>query len=175
MISIDYFLFEKINNLAGKNACFDSLAIFFADYFQYLVIFLAIIIFWKNWRFYFQSVLAIILSRLVLVELIRFLYQRPRPFVSHQVHQLLVHDSFSFPSGHAAVFFVLAMIVFLYPSTSLGTSNKKAGWYFFAVAFLISLARVFAGIHYPFDILAGAIVGIVSGWLVNKFFSKKFL
>lgn len=163
---MDYLIFQQINNLAGKYFWLDWLGIFLADYFQYLVIFLAVIIFWKNWRFYFQSVLAIILSRLVLTELIRFLYHRPRPFVSHQVNQLIFHDSVgSFPSGHAAIFFALATIVYFY--------NKKSGCFLFVAAVLISLARIFAGIHYPSDILAGAVIGIFSGWLINKFIIKK--
>jgi len=58
------------------------------------------------------------------------------------------------------------MVLFLY--------NKKFGYIFFIAAFLISLARVFGGIHYPLDILAGAIVGIFSGWLVERIYQRVY-
>jgi undecaprenyl-diphosphatase len=83
--------------------------------------------------------------------------------------------SSSFPSGHAAFFFALSTVLLLY--------NKKfyprpkfwwgAGLFFFLASFLISIARVFVGIHWPSDILAGAAIGIFSGWLIILF-SRKF-
>ena len=71
----------------------------------------------------------------------------------------------SFPSGHAAFYFAIATIVYFY--------NKKAGLGFFLASFLISISRVFVGIHWPADIMAGALVGIFSGWLIIKI-AKKF-
>ena len=46
--------------------------------------------------------------------------------------------------------------------------NKKAGIFFFLASFLIGLARVFSGIHWPSDILVGALVGILSAYLLRK-------
>ena len=80
---------------------------------------------------------------------------------------LLSHEATSsFPSGHAAFYFALSTIIYFY--------NKKAGLLFLFASFLISISRVFVGIHWPFDIFAGAIVGIFSGWIILKI-SKKFI
>jgi len=169
---MDYYLFQQIHNLAGRWNYLDSIGIFFAAYFQYFLVgALLIFLFWgknreekiKNYWLVGLAVMAVVLSRLVLTEIIRWLWFRPRPFVEFNFTPLINHDlSASFSSGHAAFFFALAAVVFLF--------NKKAGWWFLAGGFLIGLARIFAGIHYPADILAGALVGIFSGWLVVKIY-----
>jgi len=158
---MNFWLFQKINNLAGHSVCLDSLGIFFAEYLGYLLAVLVFVVFWKKYRIIFQSFLAGIVARFGLTELIRWLWPNPRPFVDNNVNLLLSHtNSASLPSGHAAFFFGLSTVVYLY--------NKKAGLFFFAASFLISISRVFGGIHWPLDILVGAVVGIFSGWLVIK-------
>ncbi len=162
---MDYLVFQQINNLAGRGGCLDAAGVFFADYFGYLVAIAAILMFIKKRRAIFQMFLAAIAARFVIVELARFIWERPRPFVENQVNLLLEHaDTSSFPSGHAAFFFALSTIIFNY--------NKKAGVLFFIASLLITISRVFVGIHWPSDILAGAIVGILSGWLIFKFSGK---
>lgn len=70
----------------------------------------------------------------------------------------------SFPSGHAAFYFALAFAVYLY--------HKKAGAFFLTGAALISISRVAGGIHYPSDILAGAILGYFTAIFVRFIFQK---
>ena len=161
---MDYFIFQQINSLAGKFVCLDSLVIFFAEYLQYLLAGLVILLFWKKWRAIFLVFTSAILARFGLVELIRFFWLRPRPFVENEVNLLLEHNEASFPSGPAALFFAISVVVYHY--------NKKAGIGFFIASFLIAISRVFCGIHWPSDILAGAIIGIFSGWLVLKLFRR---
>jgi undecaprenyl-diphosphatase len=82
----------------------------------------------------------------------------------------------SFPSGHAAFYFAIATVVFLYLKKVYPRPKfwRGASILFFIAGFLISISRVFSGIHWPSDILAGAAIGIFSGWLV-MFFYRKFL
>jgi undecaprenyl-diphosphatase len=164
---MDQFLFQQLNQFAGKCSLLDNLAIFFAKYFEYILIILVFLIFWRKWKVIFQSFLAAILARFGIVEIIRYFFPRPRPFIENHVNLLLdkINQS-SFPSGHAAFYFALSTVVYSY--------NKKAGTLFFIASFLIIISRVFVGVHWPSDILAGAIVGIFSGWLVLKLTKIKF-
>lgn len=159
---MDYFLFQKINSLAGQWNWLDFLAIFFAKYFEYFLVGLVFLLFFKKRKIIFQVFLAAILSRLVITDIIRWIFPRVRPFVENQANLLISQNpqESSFPSGHAAFYFAIAAVVYFY--------NKKAGLLFFIAAFLIGLARVFVGVHWPFDILAGALVGIFSGWLIAR-------
>ena len=165
-MSIDFSVFQSINQFAGRFPLLDKVMVFFADKFGYVLVILVFVIFWQKWKIIVQSFLAAIISRFGITEIIRFFWERPRPFVENNVNLILSHDATgSFPSGHAAFYFAIAAVVYFY--------NKKIGLLFFLAAFLISLARVFAGVHWPSDILAGALVGIVSGWLVIRL-SKRF-
>lgn len=163
-------LFFYLNNLAGKSVCFDSLVIFVAQYLGYWLVggLIAFLIFSKDkkreLKMIFFSAFSGFLSRIVITEIIRFFYYVPRPFVNNEVTQLISHEaSGSFPSGHAAFFFALAMAVFFF--------YKKWSILFFLGAILIGFARIIAGVHWPIDILGGAIIGILSAWLVKIFYT----
>lgn len=167
---MDFYLFQQINQFAGRWNCLDSLGIFFAKYFEYVLILCLILFlvlnFKKRWKTVIVAFVSAVLARFVIVEFIRWLWQRPRPFIANNVNLLLDYpNKASFPSGHAAFYFALSTIVYFY--------NKKIGILFYLGSFLICLARVFVGIHWPTDILAGAIIGILFGWLIYKI-SKKF-
>jgi len=110
---------------------------------------------------------SVILSRLIITEAIRWIWHRPRPFVDQQVNQLIEHSaSGSFPSGHIAFLFALSAAIYFF--------NKKIGWLFFGLSFLIGLSRIFVGIHYPLDILGGIVVGILSAVLLKNFINTRF-
>ena len=80
------------------------------------------------------------------------LFAVPRPFlVDPSIHALIQETDFSFPSGHATTFMALAVILF--------SINHKAGKLAFIAALIIGIARIFAGVHTPLDILAGYVLG----------------
>lgn len=178
---MDLFLFQQLNQFANKYIWLDKLAIFFAKYLGYFLIFFLFLFLVKNFKRYWPMVLkavgAAILARLVITEIIRWFWERPRPFVSHEVNLLLPHElTGSFPSGHAAFYFAIATVVFLYLKKVYPASSRRlwcgVGIFFFLASFLISIARVFCGIHWPSDILGGLVIGIFSGWFINKIFRK---
>ncbi len=164
---MDYNLFKYINNFAGRWICLDSIAIFCAEYLIYFLVAWAILLFFfikKQERFRYLIFIAssVILSRLVITELIRLFWHRSRPFIDYSVHQLVEHSaSASFPSGHVTFLFALATAIYFI--------NKKIGIAFFILSFLVGLGRVFVGLHYPFDILGGMIVGVFSAVLLKIF------
>jgi undecaprenyl-diphosphatase len=78
-------------------------------------------------------------------------------------------DNFSsFPSDHAALFFALAVgLLFV---------SKKAG--IFAITYtilIISLPRVYLGLHYPTDIIVGAMIGISTALIGNLFLTRNII
>ena len=167
---MDLFLFQKINGLVHASKFLDWIGIFLAEYSLYVVgIIFLIFLLWKKNRLMVASVgISIVLSRLVITEILKILLHRARPYmVLETVNKLIVEnkDFQTFPSGHAAIFFALAMAVYFF--------NKKLGIIFFVSAILISVARIFVGVHWPSDILAGVVVGIISAIIINKLFFKK--
>ena len=169
-MDLNLILFQEINNLAFRNFFLDWTGIFFARYFEFFFVgtLLSLLIF--NYRKLFlvlwYAFLSGVLSRLVLTETIRHLYYHPRPFDALQVNLLIPHESTaSFPSGHAAFYFAIGFYLFF--------KNKKIGSYALISAFLISWARVYIGIHWPFDIVAGMIVGLISALVILKFENRR--
>lgn len=168
---MEAFIFRAINNLALKSVWLDSLGIFFAIYFPYILAFSLLLFLMFDYKKYrlliLQSFIAGFLARGI-AEIIRLFLDRPRPFVNNQINFLHINslieniNSRSFPSGHASFFFGISVVLFVY--------NKKLGIIFFLASFLISISRIYCGIHWPLDIAGGFIVGIFSGILVLKIF-----
>lgn len=168
---IDIAIFYFFNNLAEQSRVFDTLVIFLAEYFQYLLIaiFLLLLFFSKyakpeKLRLFWVTVISIIVARFGAAELIRFFYHRPRPFITYQVHRLLFENEWSFPSGHSAFFFAMATAICIY--------NKKWGIGFFLAAIFMNISRIIAGVHYPTDIIGGAIIGMAVAYIVFYFAEK---
>jgi undecaprenyl-diphosphatase len=81
---------------------------------------------------------------------------RTRPFVAHpDIHPLYVVHSSSFPAGHAATAFAGA--------TVLTYAARRLWPLFVGLAVAVAFSRVYVGVHYPTDVLAGATIGIVVG------------
>ncbi len=110
----------------------------------------------------------------------------PRPFISHHVHLLVSHPAdASFPSDHTAwSFAVVGMLLLTFLPVLVAAWKKRTeGWQpsRFAPLFVplllllgaillassIGLARIFVGVHYPGDILGGAIDGLVAAFFVT--------
>ncbi|MDP3710768.1 MAG: phosphatase PAP2 family protein [bacterium] len=160
---MDIFLFKLLNQVAGINIWSDRLIVFAADYLLYFLILFLLIwaLVWKNFWVAAFALVTAVFSRFLVTEIIRFFYDRSRPFeILENVRQLVDHTTgSSFPSGHAAFAFGLAFFVYIH--------NKKKGICYLIIALLIGLGRVAAGVHYPSDILGGLIVGLVSAWAVR--------
>ena len=84
---------------------------------------------------------------------LKALADRPRPFEAlPQAHRLMgATVGASFPSGHAATAFAGAV--------ALGVLTRRAVPALFVLALAIAYSRVYVGVHYPVDVLAGALLG----------------
>lgn len=156
--------FNLINSWANRNEVLDWLMIFTADKLGYLMILGVLFLAWKNSDKIKVLVLTIgsaILARVVFVELIRYFFYNPRPYlILEKVNILMNHEtSSSFPSGHATFFFALAFGVYLI--------DRRWGRIYLVLAALVGFARIFVSIHWPLDILAGVGLGIATTVLIN--------
>lgn len=99
--------------------------------------------------------------QLPLYKFIKSRCRRPRPFERHAgvIRRIQPPDAWSFPSGHTASAFLVATLLTAFcPPAAL----PAYGW-----ASLVGMSRVYLGVHYPTDVLAGAALGIGTGLLVS--------
>ena len=171
MMAFDFQLFRLINNLAGRNAVLDGLArLLVNEYFLTTIMSLILVIFWfegrdqdrreRNQKAILRAIIALFMANVVL-KLCNLVYFRPRPFVDHQVNLLFYRptDS-SFPSNPATVGFSVATAIWLY--------NRRLGALLLVLATLFGLSRIYCGVHYPLDIIAGTLLGALSAYLVVR-------
>jgi undecaprenyl-diphosphatase len=95
-------------------------------------------------------------------QFVSHLWARPRPFTDHPdlTHVLAARTTDpSFPSDHAAAAFAIAFAVLAF--------SRRAGALFLVAATAIGLSRIALGMHYPSDVLAGALVGFGAATLVT--------
>src|SRR5215208_2230938 len=93
---------------------------------------------------------------LTLAKVLSDVIARPRPFVDHPhaAHLFIKHAAdYGFPSDHASGAFAIAVALLL--------RHRRAGLLALAMAVAISVGRVMVGVHYPSDVLAGAVLGTV--------------
>ncbi len=93
----------------------------------------------------------------VISESMKYLFQRPRPYAGIAPAYLYTND-YSFPSGHAVTAFLVATIILAYLGWKYGAIS-------YIVAFLIGTSRIALDVHYPSDVLGGAMIGIMIGEL----------
>ncbi|MBL7142459.1 MAG: phosphatase PAP2 family protein [Candidatus Pacebacteria bacterium] len=172
----DLKIFEAINGLANQSKIIDALGIFLADYLPYLLILLLLsFLFWpkrdriKNRAMVLVSIIGALIAKFVVKETILLFYACPRPYVDLPLTNKLIsanpaENLESFPSGHAILFFALSAVIYSF--------NKKLGIFFLICSTLMGIARIFVGVHWPSDILAGAVLGIIVGVIIKWLYAK---
>ena len=129
-----------------------------------------VLLFFKKYRRYGLILLVgLLLTSLVGNEIIKPLVGRVRPCnaISTLPEMLVsVPGGFSFPSGHTGSSAVAATVITM--------ANKKFGFAAIPVAALIAFSRLYVFVHFPTDVLAGALLGFAIGFLCVKFGNKLF-
>ena len=152
-----------LNGWVGSSSLLDGvMEVLVSDYFVPVILSLALLALWfhgesnadrlRNQLVSVAGAMSIGFSNLLILTL-NSQFERDRPFVDLDVvlHFYEPTDS-SFPANVAAVGFAAATSVFL--------CHRRLGAALYAVAVSWGVARVYAGVHYPTDILAGAAIGV---------------
>ncbi len=156
LLSIDRSVFLSIN-LLPHTAVTDWLALFFsgAGTAGFIWICIAVVLFFneekKNHRFFLPIALALGASWLLVERMLKYAVARPRPHVLDGALIVGSASGFSFPSSHAAVSWAMAVVMTRYEP------RLRCVWYLLAA--VISFTRIYLGVHYPLDVIAGAAIG----------------
>ena len=177
--SLDQSLFVFINRVA-THPFLDTIMPFFRESTFWIPLYLFILVFVfinfgkKGWAWLLFALLTVLLTDQTSSGLIKKWVQRPRPcadpLFSDQVRLLLDHCSggYSFTSSHATNHFGIATFLF----ATLGRYFGNWKYLLFIWAALISYAQVYVGVHYPLDVLSGALLGLSLGSFVYWVFQK---
>lgn len=127
-----------------------------------------VLVLWKGdarlrWLVLFSG-LTLALSDQLAANYLKHAIERPRPCHVLENVNLLVGcgGGYALPSAHAANSFGQAFLWSL--------AVRQVTWQLYAFAALVAISRVFVGVHYLFDILAGAAVGALAGWILYRLF-----
>ncbi len=133
-----------------------------------------ILIFWKFSRkealYVTLTIIALIIFILVATDLTKEFYERLRPNNNTQINSIIRviknPAGFSFFSGHASSSFSITTLIVLFLRKRI-----KWSWIFYVWPLLFALSRIYLGVHYPVDIIVGAMVGILSALAFYKIYT----
>lgn len=126
-------------------------------------------IFFKETRRLGVCVLLALLINLLIVNVcVKPLVARTRPFDVNTAVKLILDapKDFSFPSGHTSASFASAVSIFLI--------NKKWGSISLALAFLIGFSRMYLYVHFPSDVIMGAVFGTAAAFVSRRVVCRAF-
>jgi undecaprenyl-diphosphatase len=124
----------------------------------------------KSWAILITVVVAVLFADKITSGIMKPYFERFRPCheptLAGLVHEVAgCGGSFGFASSHASTSFALATVWFV-----LLKDKVRYMWILVAWAALYSYSRVYVGVHYPGDILVGAMVGILSAWMCIRLY-----
>lgn len=175
---IDQWLFKFLNRLIA-NSAFDKVMILIAspDFWIFLALYFAVVFIIVGTKEDIQKFIVLLLIIAFsdqAVASIKPLIKRPRPcnytdvrYFDANIQKWYItagysrrKHSYSFPSAHSSNYFSFSIGYFL-----LYKEKKRLKIFMNAMAFLGALSRVYSGVHYPSDIIIGALIGICTAYL----------
>lgn len=110
----------------------------------------------------YEIFVSLTLELLICNAFVKRISKRARPFTKKEEVNLLINPpkDYSFPSGHTLCAFMCATII--------AAHVYWAGIILYVVAFLVAFSRMYLYVHYPSDVLAGALMGMFIALLANQ-------
>ena len=168
-MALDTQLFLKLNGAIPAWLGFIFLGVTYAGSVYGLSVWLAIIAAmsrsqrWLGLRYVASALVTVA----IINQILKHVIGRPRPWrvlAAAHTYGPLEHD-FSFPSAHATATFALAVAVALW--------WPRARWPALVAAVLVSFSRIAIGMHYPGDVLGGAVLGAVTSFCLFPWFARR--
>ena len=127
----------------------------------FIVLGLVLAVYPKTRKYGFAVLLALAFDAIILNLGLKNLVQRIRPYdqFADLIPIVAKPKDFSFPSGHSGVSFATACVLCL----TLPRGKRAWGYVFLGLAVLIGVSRLYVGVHFPTDVLAGALIGGLCG------------
>lgn len=169
IMDVNIDLFHLINDVGKELSFLNPPMVFIAEYMVFFLAF-TVLVFWfkrdkKNRMMIICAGCAFVLAELI-GRLAGQFHSNYQPFAElANVNQLInkAVDN-SFPSDHTILFFAFCFSFFLF--------NKKSKYFWMALACLVGLSRIWVGVHYPADIVVGAMIAMASAYLAYVFVPK---
>lgn len=159
-----------VNGFVGRYPILDAVAqLLVNEYFVPVALALGLLFLWfggrsperDSWQWATVVAAVSVGATNALIAISNRLYPAPRPFTQLDLDLLFYKPSDpSFPSNAAGLGFAIAGGVWL--------RHKRASIPFFVLAILFPVVRVFSGVHYPLDVIAGAVLGFATALLTDK-------
>jgi len=161
-----FSVFKNINRFASKSKLLDAFEVFCAKHLLYvLMVFLLVFsCFVNDLKIFFYPLLSGLFSAFVITKIIYILYKEKRPAnLKGSTVLIKVPSNPSFPSRHAALIFGMSFCLFFF--------NDNLAIIFLIFSCFIGIGRVFCGVHWFRDIIAGALVGFLSSLVIYSLFN----
>ncbi|MEH7012316.1 undecaprenyl-diphosphatase [Neobacillus niacini] len=162
-------IFRLINDLGKQHSFFNPFFVFIAEY---MVVFLAMVVFTFWFTRKHKNRIMVICGSItfVVAEIIGKvagkIHSNHQPFAELSNVNKLIEKAVdnSFPSDHTILFFSFCVTFWLF--------RGGRGFIWVLLAFLVGISRIWVGVHYPADILVGAMISIVSAFVVFRVVPK---
>lgn len=180
LLSLDYQVWELFH-VSWRSPFLDAILPYVRNQYTWVPLYLFLLVFMplnfgkRGWLWCLGFLLCFAFADYISGSLIKPYVQRVRPCndprFMHITHLIVPRSSgWSFPSSHAANHFALGAF-------SAATLHGRLRWFWpfpLSWAIAVSYAQVYVGVHWPMDVIAGGLLGIVIGFAIAKTFDYKW-
>ena len=175
ILQLDEQLFTFLNS--RHLPLFDTLMVWATNKYFWIPLYLLVVLFilqryrWSGVYIIATIILVAILTDQITSSFMKPYFQRLRPCYDIDLQETIhlmkrCGGRYGFASSHAANTFGLATFIWLI----FGSRYRTTAAFFFWAA-LVAYSRIYVGVHYPLDIVVGAIVGSLTAWLIYRLFN----